>query len=147
MTRIFHCFQCFCFYVHFVCWQNVELKAAGEESVCWRAVMRERVHWWFDCSGMSVLAQGTEDQKLCVLSPSSGSLRPGQTVCLEITSSLMWSEWVGIHYRPVPSGEHMSNYRLTYRVITKYFQNHMQSNFRDQAALGRGLLPCTYRVT
>lgn len=85
IPRIFHCFQCFCCCVHSLSWQNVELKAVGAESACWRAVTAECVLWWFDCSGTSVLAQGAEEQKLCVVSPSSGSLRPGQAVCLEIT--------------------------------------------------------------
>lgn len=65
--------------------QNVELKAVGEDSVCWRAVTGDCVHWWCDCSVMSGPAQSTKDQQLCVVSPSSGALRPGQTVGLVVS--------------------------------------------------------------
>ncbi|XP_037829915.1 cilia- and flagella-associated protein 47-like [Kryptolebias marmoratus] len=65
--------------------KNVELKAVCEESVCWRAVKGQCVYWWFDCSVMSVLTQGTKEQQLCEVSPSSGSLKPGQTVRLVVT--------------------------------------------------------------
>lgn len=56
----------------------MELNVAGDDSVCWRAITADCVHWWFDCSLMS-------GQQLCVVSPSSGSLRPGQTVGLLVS--------------------------------------------------------------
>ncbi|XP_023184954.1 cilia- and flagella-associated protein 47 [Xiphophorus maculatus] len=56
--------------------QIVELKAKGEQSICWKAVAGEGVRWWFDL--------GTAEE-LCAVAPAFGILRPGQSVCLAVT--------------------------------------------------------------
>lgn len=64
--------------------QTVELKAACEESVFWCGGVRERVHWWLDCSAVAVLSEDRTEGVLCTVAPSTGSLGPGQSVCLEV---------------------------------------------------------------
>ncbi|KAM9328460.1 cilia- and flagella-associated protein 47-like [Pholidichthys leucotaenia] len=64
--------------------KKVELKAAAEERVCWQDI-GECVHWWFDHSATATPAQGREEGELCEVSPSSGSLGPGQSICLVVT--------------------------------------------------------------
>ncbi|KAM8903182.1 cilia- and flagella-associated protein 47-like [Spinachia spinachia] len=64
--------------------KNVELKAACEESAFWRFGVRKHVSWWLDCRGI----EGTEyrrEGKLCGVSPSSGILGPGQSICLTVS--------------------------------------------------------------
>ncbi|XP_047432995.1 cilia and flagella-associated protein 47-like isoform X3 [Mugil cephalus] len=58
--------------------KEVELKAAGEESACWRGATGGRVDWWFGCNG------GGEEE-LCTASPPGGSLGPGQSVSVVIS--------------------------------------------------------------
>ncbi|XP_039998194.1 cilia- and flagella-associated protein 47-like [Xiphias gladius] len=64
---------------------TVELKAVCEESVCWHGVIRERLHWWFNCSAEEVLTKERGEGELCTVTPSSGSLVPGQSVCLLVS--------------------------------------------------------------
>lgn len=64
--------------------QTVELKAAYEESAFWCRGVRELVYWWFDCSAVAVLSEDRKEAGLCTVSPSAGSLGPGQSVCLEV---------------------------------------------------------------
>ncbi|XP_043966172.1 cilia- and flagella-associated protein 47-like isoform X2 [Gambusia affinis] len=56
--------------------QIVELRAKGEESVCWKAVSGEGVRWRFDLGAA---------EELCSVAPAFGLLRPGQSVCLAVT--------------------------------------------------------------
>ncbi|CAK6965505.1 LOW QUALITY PROTEIN: cilia and flagella-associated protein 47-like [Scomber scombrus] len=65
--------------------KTVELKAVCEESVCWRAVLGRRVHWWFDPSAMTIPVSDRREMELCAVSPSSGSLGPGQSICLAVS--------------------------------------------------------------
>ncbi|MEQ2233428.1 hypothetical protein ILYODFUR_021719, partial [Ilyodon furcidens] len=60
--------------------QTVELKAEDEQCVCWQAVAGEGLHWWFD---LSAAEAGTKE--LCVVAPTSGFLRPGQSVYVGVT--------------------------------------------------------------
>ncbi|KAK5608644.1 hypothetical protein CRENBAI_022655 [Crenichthys baileyi] len=60
--------------------QTVELKAEDEQCVCWQAVAGEGLHWWFDLS-----ATEAATKQLCVVAPTSGFLRPGQSVRLGVT--------------------------------------------------------------
>lgn len=65
--------------------QIVMLKTVGEESLYWRCSLKEEVNWWFDLSARMV---STKDQRvgdLCTVSPSSGSLRSGQSICLDVS--------------------------------------------------------------
>ncbi|XP_069579420.1 cilia- and flagella-associated protein 47-like [Brachyistius frenatus] len=55
--------------------KKVELKAACEASACWCHVAGRRVRWWFGLG-----APGEP----CAVSPSSGSLGPGESVCLAV---------------------------------------------------------------
>ncbi|XP_072235639.1 cilia and flagella-associated protein 47-like [Leuresthes tenuis] len=64
--------------------KKVELKAEPPESVCWLGVIEEEVYWWFDCSAAAVPTQGRREHELCSVSPSSGSLRPGQSIFLVV---------------------------------------------------------------
>ncbi|XP_034533198.1 cilia- and flagella-associated protein 47-like isoform X2 [Notolabrus celidotus] len=59
----------------------VELKAACEESMFWRGGVREYVSWWFDCTSVGC----DSELRVCSLSPSSGRLRPGESVCLVVS--------------------------------------------------------------
>ncbi|KAM4711439.1 LOW QUALITY PROTEIN: cilia- and flagella-associated protein 47-like [Anableps anableps] len=59
---------------------TIVLKAECEQSVCWQTVAREGVHWWFD---LSAAKRGTKE--LCVVTPTCGFLRPGQSVCVGVT--------------------------------------------------------------
>ncbi|KAM4559691.1 cilia- and flagella-associated protein 47-like isoform 2-T3 [Odontesthes bonariensis] len=64
--------------------KKVELKAEPKESVCWLGVIEEDVYWWFDCSAATVPTQGRREHELFSVSPSSGSLRPGQSIFLVV---------------------------------------------------------------
>ncbi|XP_028275748.1 cilia- and flagella-associated protein 47-like [Parambassis ranga] len=66
--------------------KKVQLKAACEESPCWRGDIGDRVHWWFDCSAAAAgQARDREERPICVVSPSSGSLGPSQSICLVVS--------------------------------------------------------------
>ncbi|XP_044044267.1 cilia- and flagella-associated protein 47-like isoform X3 [Siniperca chuatsi] len=67
--------------------QTVELKAVCEESVFWRRGVREHVNWWFDCSAIAVPTEDRREGKICMVAPSSGSLGPGQSICLVVSIS------------------------------------------------------------
>ncbi|XP_014853532.1 PREDICTED: cilia- and flagella-associated protein 47 [Poecilia mexicana] len=56
--------------------QIVELKAQGEQSICWKAVEGEGIRWRFDLGAAA---------ELCAVAPAFGFLRPGQSVCLAVT--------------------------------------------------------------
>ncbi|XP_078147098.1 cilia and flagella-associated protein 47-like [Centroberyx gerrardi] len=64
---------------------TVELRAVCVESVCWRSVAGESARWWFDCSAAALTAGGRREEQVFTVSPSSGSLGPGQTVCLAVS--------------------------------------------------------------
>ncbi|XP_034411441.1 cilia- and flagella-associated protein 47-like [Cyclopterus lumpus] len=64
----------------------VELKAVCEQSVFWSKGARKHVNWWFDCRGNAVTEYNREGA-LCVVSPSSGSLVPGQSIYLTVSIS------------------------------------------------------------
>ncbi|XP_054479802.1 cilia- and flagella-associated protein 47-like [Anoplopoma fimbria] len=66
--------------------KTVELKAVCEESVFWRKGVRKHVSWWFDCGRVAVTEYRGEGE-LCTVSPSSGSLRPGQSAYLTVSIS------------------------------------------------------------
>ncbi|XP_045909360.1 cilia- and flagella-associated protein 47-like isoform X3 [Micropterus dolomieu] len=65
----------------------VELKAVCEESVFWHRGVREHVNWWFDCNAIAGPAEDRRKEKLCMVAPSSGSLGPGQSICLAVSIS------------------------------------------------------------
>lgn len=64
------------------------LKAVGEESLYWRSSLKEEVNWWFDCSARMVSTKDKREEDLCTVSPSSGSLRSGQSICLDVSIRL-----------------------------------------------------------
>lgn len=64
--------------------QAVTLKALGEESMYWRSCLKDEVNWWFNCSAPKVSTEDKRDGDLCTVSPSSGSLRRGQAISLEV---------------------------------------------------------------
>ncbi|KAF3706395.1 Cilia- and flagella-associated protein 47 [Channa argus] len=63
----------------------VKLKAVHEESMCWRGVISQRLHWLFDCSEATGPTEDRRESELCTVSPSSGSLGPGQSICLAVS--------------------------------------------------------------
>ncbi|XP_074483047.1 cilia and flagella-associated protein 47-like isoform X1 [Sebastes fasciatus] len=65
--------------------KTVELNAACEESVFWRRGVRKHVNWWFDCREIVEPTEPRRERELCVVSPSSGSLGPGQSICLTVS--------------------------------------------------------------
>ncbi|KAM6893513.1 cilia and flagella-associated protein 47-like [Xenentodon cancila] len=70
-----------------ICTKTVALKAEDEEGVCCRDLIAEAecVYWWFDCSKENVPTQSRTEPELCALTPSSGSLGPGQSTCVVVT--------------------------------------------------------------
>ncbi|XP_015233239.1 PREDICTED: cilia- and flagella-associated protein 47 [Cyprinodon variegatus] len=83
--------------------QTVELTAEQEQSVCWRAITGEGVNWWFDLSATDAAAN-----KLCVVTPSSGFLRPGQSVCVGVSidpEAIRMGEKGTVLYFPLYLGE------------------------------------------
>lgn len=64
------------------------LKAVGEESLYWCSSLKEEVNWWFDCSARMVSTKDKREGDLCTVSPSSGSLRSGQSICLDVSIRL-----------------------------------------------------------
>lgn len=64
--------------------QTVTLKALGEESLYWRSCLKEEVNWWFNCSATMESTEDKREGDLCTVSPSSGSLRRGQAICLDV---------------------------------------------------------------
>ncbi|XP_026220063.1 cilia- and flagella-associated protein 47 isoform X2 [Anabas testudineus] len=71
--------------------KTVTLKALFEETVCWRGVTSEHVHWRFDCSAIGPPTHDRRERGLCTVSPSSGSLGPSQSISLTVC---IWSEAV-----------------------------------------------------
>ncbi|XP_051799231.1 cilia- and flagella-associated protein 47 isoform X2 [Acanthochromis polyacanthus] len=67
------------------CTQKVELTAVCKESVFWRGVTGERVRWRIDCNATEASMKEKRDGRLCAASPSSGSLGPGQSICLGVS--------------------------------------------------------------
>ncbi|XP_027147601.1 cilia- and flagella-associated protein 47 isoform X2 [Larimichthys crocea] len=67
--------------------KTVELTAVCADSVFWRSGTREHVNWWFDCSATAVPTEDRREGELCTVSPSSGSLGPGQSICLVVSIS------------------------------------------------------------
>ncbi|KAK5847639.1 hypothetical protein PBY51_016749 [Eleginops maclovinus] len=65
--------------------KTVELKAAGEESPFWRRCVGKHVTWWFDSGAIAVPTEQRRDGELCLVCPSSGSLGPGQSICLTVS--------------------------------------------------------------
>ncbi|XP_056883896.1 cilia- and flagella-associated protein 47-like [Takifugu flavidus] len=63
--------------------KTVTLKALGEESMYWHSCLKE-VNWWFNCPAPTVSTEDKREGVLCTVSPSSGSLRRGQAICLEV---------------------------------------------------------------
>ncbi|KAM8722646.1 cilia- and flagella-associated protein 47-like isoform 1-T1 [Acanthopagrus schlegelii] len=67
--------------------RTVELKAVCEENVFWRIGVKKHVNWWFDCAAVAVSTEDRGKGEICTVSPSSGSLGPGQSICLSISIS------------------------------------------------------------
>ncbi|KAJ4924235.1 hypothetical protein JOQ06_000475, partial [Pogonophryne albipinna] len=65
--------------------KTVELKAVCEESVFWRRCVGKHVNWWFDCGTKAIPTEQRRDGELCSVCPSSGSLGPGQSICLTVS--------------------------------------------------------------
>nr|XP_046237666.1 cilia- and flagella-associated protein 47-like [Scatophagus argus] len=65
--------------------RTVELKAVCKESIIWHGGVRKHVNWWFDCSAIAVSTEDGSESELCTVSPSSGTLGPGQSICLEVS--------------------------------------------------------------
>ncbi|XP_033472251.2 cilia- and flagella-associated protein 47-like [Epinephelus lanceolatus] len=65
--------------------KTVELKAVSDDSVFWRRGIRKHVNWWFDCRAIAAPIEHRRERELYVMSPSSGSLRPGQSICLMVS--------------------------------------------------------------
>ncbi|KAL3045754.1 hypothetical protein OYC64_013917 [Pagothenia borchgrevinki] len=65
--------------------KTVELKAVCEESVFWRRCVGKHVNWWFDCGTKALPTEQRRDGELCLVCPSSGSLGPGQSICLTVS--------------------------------------------------------------
>ncbi|XP_058470520.1 cilia- and flagella-associated protein 47-like [Solea solea] len=65
--------------------KTVELKAGCEQSIWWRGVISQRLHWWFKCSTIAAPTEGKRDGELCTVTPSSGSLGPSQSICLAVS--------------------------------------------------------------
>ncbi|XP_042368969.1 cilia- and flagella-associated protein 47-like isoform X1 [Plectropomus leopardus] len=65
--------------------KTVELKAMNEESAFWRQGVRKHVNWWFDCRAIAVPTEHRREGELCIVSPPSGSLGPGQSICLTVS--------------------------------------------------------------
>ncbi|XP_068446525.1 cilia- and flagella-associated protein 47-like isoform X2 [Clinocottus analis] len=66
--------------------KTIELKVVSEGSVFWRQGARKHVYWWFDCEGNAV-TEYMREGALCVVSPSSGRLGPGQSIDLTVSVS------------------------------------------------------------
>ncbi|KAM9828926.1 cilia- and flagella-associated protein 47-like isoform 1-T1 [Syngnathus typhle] len=64
--------------------KTVELKAACEQSVYWRSTRKESVHWRFRRSDTTPPEGRGEGELHLSVSPSSGCLGPGQSICLAI---------------------------------------------------------------
>lgn len=64
--------------------QTVMLEAVGEDSMYWRSCLKEEVKWWFDCSAIMASTEGNREGDLCTVCPSSGTLRSGQSICLDV---------------------------------------------------------------
>ncbi|XP_029931399.1 cilia- and flagella-associated protein 47-like [Myripristis murdjan] len=64
--------------------QMVELRTVCVERVCWRNVADGCVYWRFDCGVAALTAGGRKGGGLFSVSPSSGSLGPGQSVCVAV---------------------------------------------------------------
>ncbi|XP_057679008.1 cilia- and flagella-associated protein 47-like isoform X2 [Corythoichthys intestinalis] len=65
--------------------KTVELKAACEESVCWHNIRDKSVHWCFERSDTKLPEGRREDKLHLLVTPSSGCLGPGQSICLAIS--------------------------------------------------------------
>lgn len=63
----------------------MKLKALCEDNVFWCSGVSEQVNWWFDCSSTAVSSDDKRVGEFCTVSPSSGSLGPGQSVYLEVS--------------------------------------------------------------
>ncbi|XP_030010449.1 cilia- and flagella-associated protein 47-like [Sphaeramia orbicularis] len=64
--------------------KTVHLKAETEGNVCWGDEVQPNVCWWVDCSSTATLIADREEE-ICKVSPSSGSLGPGQSICLTVS--------------------------------------------------------------
>ncbi|XP_032362160.1 cilia- and flagella-associated protein 47 isoform X3 [Etheostoma spectabile] len=67
--------------------KTVELKAVCEKSMFWLESVKKHVNWWFDCRATAVSTEHRKERELCTVSPSSGSLGPGQSICLRVNFS------------------------------------------------------------
>ncbi|XP_028326986.1 cilia- and flagella-associated protein 47-like isoform X3 [Gouania willdenowi] len=65
--------------------KNVDLKAAHEESVCWKLITGDHISWWFDIHTQASPTQDGRKQMTWTASPSSGILRPGQSITVSVT--------------------------------------------------------------
>lgn len=65
--------------------QTVKLKALREGNGFWCSGVSEQINWWFDCSSTTVSTDNKRVGEFCTVSPSSGSLGPGQSVYLEVS--------------------------------------------------------------
>nr|XP_019960026.1 PREDICTED: cilia- and flagella-associated protein 47 isoform X1 [Paralichthys olivaceus] len=65
--------------------QTVELKAACEDSVCWRGIISKKLHWWFDCNAIAAPTEDRRECELCTVTPSSGCLEPSLSICVAVS--------------------------------------------------------------
>ncbi|XP_062417325.1 cilia- and flagella-associated protein 47-like [Pungitius pungitius] len=64
--------------------KTVELKAVCEENEFWCFSVRKHVSWRLDCRGIEEVEYRKEGE-VCAVSPSSGILGPGQSICLTVS--------------------------------------------------------------
>ncbi|XP_061554921.1 cilia- and flagella-associated protein 47-like [Phycodurus eques] len=64
--------------------KTLELKAACEENICWHSIRGKCVRWQFKCSDITPPEGRREGELHLLVSPSSGCLGPGQSICLAI---------------------------------------------------------------
>ncbi|XP_077461697.1 cilia- and flagella-associated protein 47-like isoform X1 [Stigmatopora argus] len=95
--------------------KTVELKAAREESVCWHNIRGKTVHWSFEPSATTLPEGRKEDELHLSVTPSSGCLGPGQSICLAISIT----------------PEAFGTYKETSISISLYLENKQGSNMRQ----------------
>ncbi|KAM3585737.1 uncharacterized protein V6R79_025810 [Siganus canaliculatus] len=65
--------------------QTVQLHAVSKDNMFWQSGVKEHVYWWFDCSAQTSSKDDHTERCPCAVSPSSGSLGPGQSVSLAVS--------------------------------------------------------------
>ncbi|XP_059183828.1 cilia- and flagella-associated protein 47-like [Centropristis striata] len=65
--------------------KTVELKAVCKASFFWQSSVSKHVKWWLDCREIAVQTENRTEGELCIVSPSSGSLGPSQSISLTVS--------------------------------------------------------------